>query len=307
MKKFCCVMSLLLLTACSSERPAGTDVGRVPDAESKAPGASPSVLSAGSGAFSLEITPPEAMRNSTLYLNPKGFNLGDAKIEWLVNGETAESSAPNYFKAAEVRKGEGVQAKATLQEREIFSNIVLIKNAPPDLRSVKMMPEVFKPGDTLYVDVTAGDIDDDEVTIDYEWTKNGEPAGKSKTLEVPLKRGDKISVRIIPFDGEAYGRAVTLEREIRNIPPMISEDRKFNFDGNIWTYQVRAADADGDPLTYSLKSGPQGMTIGAATGAIKWDVPSGFTGKAPVTVSVTDGHGGEVLQSFTVEIRPEQK
>lgn len=303
-------MTLLLLMACSSEKPAGMS-SRQSSPEAGASkgvegGTSPAP-SASSGSYSLEITPPEATRNSTLYLNPKGFNLGDAKIEWLVNGEPAVSPAQNYFKAAEVRKGEGVQAKATLRDKEIFSNTVLIKNAPPDLHTVKMMPEVLKPGDVLYVDVTAGDIDDDTVTIEYEWTRNGEPAGNAKKLEVPLKRGDKISVKITPSDGEAYGRSVTLEREIRNIPPMISEDRKFNFDGKVWTYQVRAADADGDPLTYSLKSGPQGMTIGAATGAIKWDVPSRFTGKAPVTVSVTDGHGGEALQSFSIEIRPGQK
>jgi hypothetical protein len=40
---------------------------------------------------------------------------------------------------------------------------------------------------------------------------------------------------------------------------------------------------------------------------IKWDVPPEFTGKTPITVSVTDGHGGESLQSLTLEIRPEKK
>ena len=41
----------------------------------------------------------------------------------------------------------------------------------PELTSIKIMPEIFKAGDTLYVDVVGSDIDGDEVTILYEWTK----------------------------------------------------------------------------------------------------------------------------------------
>ncbi|GAB4406303.1 MAG: hypothetical protein OHK0032_01200 [Thermodesulfovibrionales bacterium] len=39
-----------------------------------------------------------------------------------------------------------------------------------------------------------------------------------------------------------------------------------------------------------------------STGLIKWKVPSDFKGKATVTVSVTDGHGGEALYNFEVTI-----
>ncbi|PJA80422.1 MAG: hypothetical protein CO148_03415, partial [Nitrospirae bacterium CG_4_9_14_3_um_filter_41_27] len=60
---------------------------------------------------------------------------------------------------------------------------------------------------------------------------------------------------------------------------------------------------DGDTLTYSLKSAPSGMTIDSSKGMIKWNVPPEFKGKAPITISVTDGHGGESLQNLTLEIR----
>ncbi|MBM4141828.1 MAG: hypothetical protein FJ242_10195 [Nitrospira sp.] len=45
------------------------------------------------------------------------------------------------------------------------------------------------------------------------------------------------------------------------------------------------------------------MTIDPSTGLITWNVPPEFTGKALITVSVKDGHGGEAVQSFTLEIR----
>jgi hypothetical protein len=46
------------------------------------------------------------------------------------------------------------------------------------------------------------------------------------------------------------------------------------------------------------------MTINPSTGLIRWNVPADFKGRAPVTVSVTDGYGGEAMQSFTLEIMP---
>ena len=131
-------------------------------------------------------------------------------------------------------------------------------------------------------------------------TKNGEPAGNTKTIASSIKGGDKISVKITPFDGEAYGKPITLLREIGNMPPMIEEDIKHIFDGKVFTGQIKASDPDGDALTYSIKSGPQGMTIDSS-GLIKWSVPPGFKGKTPVTVSVSDNHGGRD-NLFSVEI-----
>jgi hypothetical protein len=48
------------------------------------------------------------------------------------------------------------------------------------------------------------------------------------------------------------------------------------------------------------------MTIEAA-GFIKWDIPPQFAGKAPVTVSVTDGHGGEAVYNFDVIMKAEPR
>jgi len=308
MNKFLCLILLLLLFSCSSEKPAevGTqkpsEIGGGRGSETSQPQVSTTVSS-----YSLQIVPVNATRNSAIYLIAQGFKPSDVKIEWFVNDKITGSSAVSQLNTAEIKKGDKVQAKATIQGKEVLSNTVQIKNSPPVISKVKILPEVFKPGDTLSLEVSTSDVDGDEVTVSYEWTKNGEPAGNSKRIEAPLKRGDKVSVKITPFDGEAYGRSGFLDREIINLPPMIIEDKKFRFDGKIYTYQIKATDPDGDTLTYSLKSAPSGMTIDPSTGQLKWNVPPEFTGKTPITVSVTDGHGGESLQSLTLEIRPEQR
>jgi len=297
-RALCYIIILSLFFSCSKEKAADITAQRPPETSR------PSV-SAVKGPYSLEITPVDASRNSTLLLIPQGFNLSDAKIEWLVNGNPAAISLPAQFKAAETKKGDTVQAKAIIQGREILSNVIQIKNAPPEINKIRFLPEAFKMGDVLYVDVTGNDIDGDNVTFIYEWIKNGEPAGNNKRIGVSIKRGDKISIKITPFDGEDYGRSVVLYREIGNMAPIISEDKKFNFDGSVYTYQVKAVDLDGDPLTYSLKTAPDGMTIDSS-GLIRWEVPPDVKEKTELKVVVSDGHGGQTEGTFYIIIKPEE-
>jgi hypothetical protein len=306
MYKILYFITLLLLLACSSEKPSGTDAQKPSDSIDKK-GAGQTSNQPGISEYALEVYPSEASRNSTLSLRSKGINLENAKIEWFVNGAPVAGTLPYQFKPIDTKKGDKIQAKATIKGKEILSNIIQIKNALPEISKVKILPEIFKPGDNLSVEASGSDRDGDEVTIAYEWTKNGEPAGNNKQIDVPLKRGDQVDIKITPFDGEAYGRSVILRREILNLPPMIIEDKKYNFDGKVYSCQIKAADPDGDPLSYFLKTAPSGMTIDLLTGLIKWNVPPEFKGKTSITVSVNDGHGGEAVQSFTLEITPEMR
>jgi hypothetical protein len=137
------------------------------------------------------------------------------------------------------------------------------------------------------------------VTLVYEWTKNGEPAGNGDVLETDLKRGDKVTVKVTPSDAWSQGNPVILPVTLSNIPPVIDKNGRFNFDGRTCTYQIKAADPDGDPLTYSLKSAPSGMTVDPETGAIRWEVPQDFAGKVSFTAVVKDGRGGESEQHLS--------
>lgn len=252
--------------------------------------------------LSLEITPSDATNLTVLRLKVTGFEPKEAQIEWLVNKRPFPTPDPMEFSASAAKKGSSVQVRAKVKGRVLLSQVIEIRNAPPELTHVKILPEVFKAGDTLSIEVRAKDPDEDDVSVMYEWTKNGQPAGTSESIEGTVKRGDKISIKITPFDGELYGSPIALKREILNMPPQFIENKNFSFDGLRYTYNVKASDPDGDPLTYSIKEGPAGAKIDPLTGLLSWDVPAEFSGKAPITVSVTDGNGGEALQTFNVTI-----
>jgi hypothetical protein len=293
--------------ACSTQKPSDSGNQEISEKSPKGISETRGMPVAVDDTHSIEINPSDASRNSTLNLTIKG-GPPDAKIEWLVNGNPAVPQALlNQFKTTETMKGDRVQAKAIIGEREILSNTVTIKNTPPELSRVKIMPETFKPGDKLYVDAAGSDIDGDDVSITFEWTKNGEPAGNSKEIDAEIKRGDRISVKITPYDGETYGSSIILKREIRNLPPMIATENKSVFDGKTYTYQINAVDPDDDQLTYSLKDGPEGMTINPANGLITWEVPHGDTENHNIKVLVSDNQGGELLVPFTLKISPEKE
>lgn len=179
-------------------------------------------------------------------------------------------------------------------------------NHPPTVEKAILQLASVNNTDVIKVIATGIDKDNDAVTLVYDWFKNGEPAGSGDTLN-GFKRGDKVSVKITPFDGKDYGPPKTLSIEINNSTPKITEYKEIKFDGDSYIGQVKATDPDGDPLTYSLKSAPSGMTIGSSTGLVKWNVPADFKGKVPFTISVTDGRGGEASQALALEIKPGQK
>lgn len=69
--------------------------------------------------------------------------------------------------------------------------------------------------------------------------------------------------------------------------------------GQVFSYKIEATDPDGDPLTYNVLRGPQGLTVDSATGQIQWTAM--FAGEA-VKVEVLDGKGGRAVLGFTVVV-----
>ena len=288
---------LLCLLSCSSQKPAETGAA----AGSKT---ASGTVSSSNAAYSLDIEPRDARRNTIFYIIPHNFTLSDARhIEWTVNGASVSDGMATSFKASEAKRDDIVQASITGPDFKVLSNTVELGNSPPEITAVKFMPEIFRPGDTLNAEVAASDPDGDPVTVSYEWTVDGQPAGREQRIGAPLKRGNKIVFKATPFDGMDYGTPFVVESVVANTPPVIEGHTESSFDGTTYTYQVKASDADGDQLTYSLGASLSGMNINASTGLLTWIIPPEFKGVQPVTIKVDDGHGGTAQYTLNITIQ----
>ena len=175
-------------------------------------------------------------------------------------------------------------------------------NSPPEIRAVWFVGGDGRPGNTLGVEAEGYDADGDSVQFEIAWRKSSQPAGTGNRLTAPVKRGDKVSVTVTPFDGKGRGTSATLSREILNTPPAIEGQEQFQVTDNAVTFHVRASDADDDPLIFSLKDAPPGMSIDRGSGWVRWVTSPGTTGKVPFTVIVSDGAGGESTARISVTI-----
>lgn len=287
------ILTFSMLFSCTSKKEEGAPPPSPPSATSQ-------TISA------IEIQPLEATRETTFSISSKSLDVSKANIQWFINDTIVEGATSKQFRPAEVKKGATVQAKATVNNQEFISNQVRIKNILPSIVNAKIMPSNPKMHDILKLNITGNDRDGDPISYKYEWIKNGEPVSSSETLEGPFKREDKISVKITPYDGEGYGFPSTLSTNIFNSPPKPSGTGE-SFENNIYTYQIKATDPDGDIPTYNLKQAPKGMVIDKSTGLITWQVTEKDTGRYPVVVQISDGHGGEVLYNLEVTIGFERR
>ena len=96
----------------------------------------------------------------------------------------------------------------------------------------------------------------------------------------------------------------SLEEE-QNSPVITSEPVTEAYLNQDYTYDVDATDEDGNEITFSLTTAPEGMTIDADTGLISWTPLS--TGTYPVTVDANDGTDRHDTQSFDIIAREESK
>jgi hypothetical protein len=247
------------------------------------------------------IVPHEATRKAQFTLNAERGMLTGGKVQWYINGGLVESAQGYRFSSNDLNKGDRVKAILKKDEQEFISNEITIKNSPPAIADAKLSPRIPRVGSVLQINVKASDADSDIVSYSYEWTLNGNFAGEENYLEAAFKRGDEISIRITPYDGDESGKPLVLKRSVYNSLPVFSESSP-SFTGDTYEYHISASDPDNDLLTYSLLESPDGMTIDPSSGFIKWKVSPENEGLYEIKVLVDDNHGGKIIVPFTTKI-----
>lgn len=204
-------------------------------------------------------------------------------------------------KPADSKPAAEIPSNAPAEKPKPADHSMEILNKPPEIKSIKFVGEAQS---IVQVAAEASDPDGDQVTLRYAWTINGQPAVADGDTLTGVKRGDQVQVAITPNDGKVDGPAKGLLTTIRNHSPRIDASQP-NFNESNWSLQINASDADGDPLQYSLLSGPTGLMVNATTGMITWNTSGVPAGTYPVTIEVSDGQGGKTPWPFKIVLNAE--
>jgi hypothetical protein len=171
-------------------------------------------------------------------------------------------------------------------------------------------------GNAINLDGRAS-TDADGHALGYVWSLVERPSGSTAKLSAS---SEPISVLVADTPGVYEARLVVSDGFVLSKPDTVKVTAYANGGSNHspkitstalgnglatreYNYNVTAADADGDPLTYKLLVFPAGMTI-SAKGSIHWTVADREHELIPVTVEVSDGRGGVDVQKFSIHIMP---
>lgn len=162
-----------------------------------------------------------------------------------------------------------------------------------------------------------GSRDADADPLSFRWALVAKPAGSQSAPDDPLapstrftpdRAGDYVAQLIVndgQLDSDPDTVPVTVTAPPPNRPPQITSVPVATATvGQPYRYDVDAADADGDRLSYRLAASAPGLSIDAASGLIQWTPGMGDVGNHPVTVQVDDGQGGSDTQSFGLAVSP---
>lgn len=188
----------------------------------------------------------------------------------------------------------------------------IVSSRPPAGPAAVTLPFIYQvaaqdaEGDPLSFRLASGP---EGLTIDpasgrIDWTPQaGQVGGHDVVVEVDDGRGGLAS----------HAFRLTVAVDAPNVDPIIvSSPRTQAWLGRVFADLVVAEDANGDPLTYTLVRGPEGMTINTAEGLdgrpddapglIRWEPADYQFGTHEVEVRVSDGRGGTDSQSFLIEV-----
>jgi hypothetical protein len=113
-------------------------------------------------------------------------------------------------------------------------------------------------------------------------------------------------VAVVAADGRGGQATQTFDLAVvvgaPNRPPTIASTPRTTAGlGTSYLYAVEASDPDGDPLTFTLETRPDGMTVNPA-GLIAWTPAAAQLGPNAVRLRVVDGRGGFATQDFTITV-----
>ena len=232
--------------------------------------------------------------NGTVVINP--------------DGTITFTPAPNFNGPATitytVSDGMGGVTTAT-----VSVNVTPINDPPIAVNDTAATPEDTPV--TIAVLGNDSDVDGNPLTVVNAVAANGSvvinPDGTiTYTPNANFNGSDTITYTISDGMGGFATATVTVSVAPVNDPPVANPDQVTTDEESPVTIPVLAndRDADGDPLTVTMTSAPNGMVTINPDGTLRYVPNTNFFGTDTITYTVSDGRGGLTTTTVTVVVRP---
>jgi hypothetical protein len=130
------------------------------------------------------------------------------------------------------------------------------------------------------------------ITQTFSWTPSYSQSG---TYQITFKADDGY--------GGISSETIDIVVNNKNGAPILTLiDNKIIDEGSTLTFSISSTDPDGDTLTYSTSSLPNGATFNATTRTFSWTPTYTQSGTYLATFSANDGHGGIDSKTITITV-----
>lgn len=104
--------------------------------------------------------------------------------------------------------------------------------------------------------------------------------------------------------GASTTQSFTIHVAPSNLPPeFVSVPSRVVHTGERYRYDAKAYDPEDEAMTFALLDAPpQGLSLDTQSGRVEWEPGPQAVGVHPVTLTVSDPHGGAAQQAFTITV-----
>ncbi|MFO1065375.1 MAG: FG-GAP-like repeat-containing protein [Pirellulales bacterium] len=165
----------------------------------------------------------------------------------------------------------------------VRGNLIAVVHSDADSTASLLNPDGFMPDGSPYLNLT---------NLAPQGVAPGETIA-SKSMQFRIQSQTRFSYRLDLLSG------------FNQSPTIASLPAADVLVGKQSAWQLNATDPDGDVLTYSIVTGPAGLSVDAQTGRMQWTPTGADIGRWSVQVSAADRFGAKAVTSFQINVRPD--